>query len=196
MKILFVNACVRGEGVSRTLELCRLFLEEYSKLNPNHILTEIDLSASTLQNLNSADLIKRDTLIDEDKLDDEMFAHAKEFVSADKILIGAPYWDLTFPTVLRTYIEHVSARNVAFCTTPNGTEGLCKADKLMYITTAGGFVKDNANLGTKYFAELCNFFGIDEFNSVMAEGLDIDTSDLSAIMEKTKQKVIEAVQAF
>ena len=32
-KILFVNACVRGEQ-SRTLNIARRFLEEYKKQNP------------------------------------------------------------------------------------------------------------------------------------------------------------------
>jgi len=41
-KILFVNACVRGEQ-SRTLNIARRFLEEYKKQNPEDSITQLDL---------------------------------------------------------------------------------------------------------------------------------------------------------
>ena len=33
---------------------------------------------------------------------------------ADEIVIGAPYWDLSFPAALKVYIEHVSVCDIAF----------------------------------------------------------------------------------
>ncbi|MGN0989033.1 MAG: NAD(P)H-dependent oxidoreductase [Eubacteriales bacterium] len=36
-----------------------------------------------------------------------MFSYAKQFESVDVIVIFAPYWNLSFPASLKTYIENI-----------------------------------------------------------------------------------------
>jgi FMN-dependent NADH-azoreductase len=43
----------------------------------------------------------RDFLIKNRKYNHEIFDYAKQFVEADMILIAAPYWDLSFPEILK-----------------------------------------------------------------------------------------------
>lgn len=66
-----------------------------------------------------------------------MFDIGKDFAEADEIVIGAPYWDLSFPAALKIYIEHAAVMGVTFHYTEEGRcEGLCRAKHLTYITTA------------------------------------------------------------
>lgn len=181
-RILFVNACMRGAEISRTHRLCRVFLKERA-------VEEIDLTKKIPPCLDGAAIIMRNKLIDSGKTDDEMFRHANQFAQAEEILIGAPYWDLSFPAALKTYVENIAVRNITFKTTPTGMTGICRAKKLTYITTAGGYIK-NADYGTEYFRGMCEFFGIPQFESFCAEGLDIETNASEAIILATGSTMI------
>lgn len=184
-KILYVNACAR-EG-SRTNELALKLLtclegEVY----------EINLYNENIKPLD-ADMIElRDTLVKSGNMSHEYLKYAKEFAAADIIVVGAPYWDLLFPAVLRTYLEAVSVCGVTFRYSEKGIPvGLCKAKKLYYIATAGGFFGDN-NFGFSYVKALAqNLYGISDVHSFTAEGLDIIGNNVTAIMQEAKNKIVE-----
>ena len=69
--------------------------------------------------------------------------------------------------------------------------GLCRANKLYYVTTAGGsFVPLEFGFGyVKALAE--NFYGIKAVELIKAEGLDIDGADADGIMEKALRLITE-----
>ena len=194
-KLLFINACMRGPDLSRTLRLCRVFLEAYKAQGHAFSLEELDLAKEMLAAYDIDALIRRDALIDAGKTDDPIFDHARQLANADKILVGAPYWDLSFPAALKNYVEHVSVRNITFRNTATGVLGLCKAKKLLYITTAGGYIED-LDLGSDYFQGLCKFYGITQYESLRTEGLDIETNDPEAIMSAAEDAVRLAARQF
>ena len=47
---------------------------------------------------------------------------------------------LEFPSILKVYLEHVCVTGITFHYVGYETQGLCKAKKAVYISTAGGFV--------------------------------------------------------
>ena len=103
-----------------------------------------------------------------------MFTLARQFAAADEIVIAAPYWDLSFPAVLKQYIEQINVVGITFRYTPEGIpEGLCRASRLTYVMTAGGeFVPEEYGFGyMKALAE--SFYGIPEVQLIKAVGLDI-----------------------
>lgn len=181
MNILFVNACMRGENVSRTLKICRKFMEEYKILNPQDTITELDITHTDLKPVDAEYAEKRSELANSGKLDDPIFSLAHQFASADKIIIGAPYWDFSFPSALKVYIEHISVSQIAYHYTDKGHEGLCRAEKLLFITTSGGYLQD-LDFGSDYLEGLCKLYGIPEFDSLKAEALDIFTTDVEACL--------------
>ena len=94
--VLFVNACVRGEK-SRTQQLARRFLEVYAAKHPGDMITERNLCRERLQPQYPEVLAERDALWNAGRLDQPMFAPARQFAAADTIVIAAPFWDLSFP---------------------------------------------------------------------------------------------------
>ena len=93
MNILFINACVNTE--SRTKRLADYFLKQI-----NGSIKEVNLNEEKIQPLNKEALIYRTKLTEEMNFDDAIFKYAKDYASADMIVIAAPYWDLSFPAVL------------------------------------------------------------------------------------------------
>ena len=182
-KILFINACVRDD--SRTEELSRHLL---NKIGSD--VTEVDLYKENILPISEKDLAKRNS---HDYSGSE-FDLAKQFANADTIVIAAPFWDLSFPSVLKIYFENITVSGITFEYSNQGRPvGKCNAKKLYYITTSGGYIGEN-NFGFDYVKALAeNFFGISEVYFYSAEGLDIFGADVQAIMDEAKKHISASV---
>ena len=176
MKILFVNACVREE--SRTLRLARHLLE---KLDGQ--VEEVDLNEEKLCALDGQRLEKRMALQGAGDYSDAIFDKARQFARADTVVIAAPYWDLSFPAILKTYFELICAIGITFDYNEKEMPyPLCRCSRLIYVTTAGGkIVSDEFGFG--YVSCLMRtFFGVRRADLIKAEGLDLAGADPDRIM--------------
>ena len=177
-KILFVNACVREN--SRTLDIAKIVLEKL-----NNAYTEVNLQKTDLKPLNRESLDIREKLILQDDFSDTMFSLAKDFAAADEIVIAAPYWDLAFPALLKIYLEQITVSGITFRYAKGVPQGLCRAKRLIYVTTAGGIIYDN--FGFEYVKALAQkIYGIGEVLFFKAENLDIDGNDVNDILRRAK----------
>ncbi|MBQ7538931.1 MAG: NAD(P)H-dependent oxidoreductase [Treponema sp.] len=179
--ILYVNSCVRPD--SRTNELALHLLKKAG----DETVQEVNLQKEKILPMDWQSLSHRDKCISSSLFDDEIFTYARQFAQADEIVISAPYWDLLFPSSLRAYFERVCVSGLTFSYTEEGKpKSLCRAKKLTYVTTAGGFIGER-HLGFEYIKALSQqFFEIPEIRLVKAEGLDIAGADPGAIMDAAK----------
>lgn len=186
MRLLFVNACIRGPEVSRTHALCRAFLEEARKACPGLEVQEHDLTRMNLQPVTAPVLRRKEALCDARRWDDPLLRPAYAFAHADAVLIGAPYWDLSFPAALKVWVENVYVRNLTFRYTPAGEPvGLARGRLAVYISTAGSPVGEN-DWGAGYMRAVLSLLGIPEFRSVCAEGIDIQGRDVEGILRRAE----------
>ena len=127
---------------------------------------------------------------------DPMFDLARQFKTAETIVIAAPYWDMSFPAMLKQYLEQVNVVGITFKYSKDGVPvGLCRANRLIFVTTAGGcYVPDIYGFG--YVRELAqNYYGIQEVLKIEAAGLDIDGADIEKLM-KDAEAAVEAVKIY
>lgn len=181
-EILFVNACAR-EG-SRTLELAKHVLNKLGDDFSEVRLYDLELFPLDLKTLEMRDRAKL-----EKDFSNPIFDLAKQFASAETIVIAAPYWDLMFPAILKVYFENITVNGLTFGYSEKGIPmGLCKGKRLIYVTTAGGIIMHN--FGFDYVSSLAKgFYGINEVEYVCAEGLDILGADVEAILNKAKSGI-------
>ena len=180
--VLYINACVRDE--SRTDRLAKKLLGSLGDY------TELKLSEENLKPLDKDTLEYRSELIAKGQFDNDMFKYARQFADADIIVISAPFWDLSFPAILKTYIENIYITGLVSKYGEDGRPvGLCKASKLYYVTTAGGpYV---GKYSYDYIKDLAmGAFGIKETELIYAEMLDIVGND----PEKILCDVIETIK--
>ena len=104
---LFINTCPR-EG-SRTLELARHLLDKL-----DGTAEELALFEENLLPLNGKTLALRDKMIAQGNFDHPIFKYARQFANADTVVIAAPFWDLSFPSALKIWLEYVMALSVTF----------------------------------------------------------------------------------
>lgn len=191
-KLTFINACVR-EGDSRTLRLAKPFLEELSK---RYDITEIKLSRSELMPITLPLFNERGTkgLSKEDLINGRLVAEA------DRVVIAAPFWDMGIPSILKAFIEHISAPELTFCNNPDGsTRGNCKAEKLLYITTRGMDIETGAPLeqGSSYLKAICWLWGIGSVETVAVPGTDVNPAEeVERRIAEAQKKAIDLCKEF
>lgn len=184
--ILFINGCVREN--SRTLELAKAVLSKETDE-----IQEVRLYPDGPDGLTPETLRRREDLVSRSEYSHPMFRLARQFAQADAIVIAAPYWDLLFPAKVRAYLEEVTVSGLTFRYTESGCpQGLCRAARLTYVTTAGGPIIKN--LGFEYVQTVAQvFFGIPDVRLVKAEGLDIQGADPAAIMQQAKREILSSL---
>lgn len=181
--ILFINACVRRD--SRTKRLADKLLSTME--GP---VEEVRPADFTFPKVDEDFLNKRDELIAAEDFSNPLFTHARQFASADTIVVAAPYWDLSFPASLKSYLEQINVVGITFRYSEQGIPvGMCKADKLYYVTTAGGeYVPEEFGFGyVKALAE--GYYGIRETELIKAVGLDIVGADVEGIMREAEERI-------
>ena len=175
-QILYVNACVRKE--SRTNRLAEKLL---SKLGEPY--EELRLEKIAFPIVNEEYLNKRDQLISLGDFQSPTFNLARQFSKAETIVIAAPFWDISFPSMLKQYLEQINVVGITFKYSEEGVPvALCKANRLFYVTTAGGFfVPEDYGFGyVKALAQ--NYYGIQHVRKIEAVGLDINGANVNSIM--------------
>lgn len=186
-KILFINACIRPE--SRTLVLAKHLLSKLS----GHV-EEVNLEAEAIPALNAESLKYRQGLLAAEKFDDPMLRYARQFREADIIVIAAPYYDLSFPSSLKNYLEAICCVGLTFYYDEHEwPQTLCRARKVYYVSTGGGRLKKK--YGFEYVKALMGeFFRIEDVQGFFAEKLDLLGSDPHAIMEEALANIDRAFQ--
>ena len=173
MKLLIVDCCIsqRGEA-SRTRRLLRAYVESFCRSHPDvETETVTPETLLSLQPFDPAMLDERDALASVQAWDAPVYDLARQFRAADAVVVAAPFWDLSFPAALRTYIEYISANGLTYHYEPNGCHGDCRAQQLVYLTT-GGDVEREDSVGVVHWRQLAAMFGIPRFDYVFAGGLD------------------------
>jgi len=173
--VLYIDCCIR-EGQSRTAKLAEAFL---SALPGDCTVTRLNLMGEGLQPLYGPFFEARERLLAAGALDHPRFRYARQLAEADMAVIAAPFWDLSFPALLKIYIENVSVEGITFRSSADGLTGLCRGTDLVFLTTRGGFYAENDPLeqGAAYLRGIQRFFGFDRFHAVAADGLDVQGFD-------------------
>lgn len=166
-KLLYIDCCIRGEQ-SRTKRIADAFK---GALTDRIEVVTVDLNELELLPLNKERLKSREKA----QIGDPIFALAKQFATAQIIVIAAPFWDMGIPALLRAYFENVSVKNITFGADETGYfGGICHAETMIFLTTRGMDIEDGGELeqASPYLKALVAFFGIGGFEMISARGLD------------------------
>lgn len=115
---------------------------------------------------------------------------ARTIADANRILIAAPFWDMSFPAVLKAFIEQTSLYDITFADNGKECVGLCKCEKVLYITTRGMDIQtgDPREQGSPYIKALSALWGLGEVLVLAASGMDYAGED------GVERKIAEAVR--
>lgn len=199
-ELLYVKANVISGQPSRTFEIADTFIESYRNARPHDKVTVLDLYDSGIGFLTQEDVVAiLNPVIYKDK-NHRVFKYAYQFANADKVVIAAPLWNLSFPAILKAYFDSVAINGITFGYNDKGQIGLCKGKKVMYITTRGGVYSEGPmagyDMGEKYINAIMMSFGITDVRTIVAEGLDIKGANVVGIVDEAKGKARRSAAEF
>ena len=186
-KVLYLDGCVRGDR-SQTRTLAEAYLDMLEKRIDADI-EKIMLDTLPLACLDSEKLEWRNKCVETGDFSDAYFDHARKIADKHILIIAVPYWDLSFPAMLKLFCEQICINNLTFAYQNDGRIlKMNKLEKVVYITTAGGYIGEN-NFGFEYIRGLFkNIFQVDDFEFYSAEGLDIVSTDAEKTLKETQSR--------
>ena len=164
--LLFINACIRGRQ-SRTWRIAAPLIE---KLRTRYHVETIDVCALGW------------TAVGPDAFRDRgegIFRHdvlnfAQMTAAADRIVIAAPFWDMSFPAALKVFFEQISLPGYTFDDGATRCIGRCRCEKVLYITTRGMDIRtgDPLEQAVPYLKALSFLWGLGEVTCLSCENMD------------------------
>ncbi|MPM47186.1 FMN-dependent NADH-azoreductase [bioreactor metagenome] len=194
--VLYIDCCIRGE-LSRTKKLAETFLAELSRSGA-YAVERLTLMDEPLVPFQNGFFRQREELLEAGELGHPRFRYAHQFKAAERVVIAAPFWDLSFPALLKVYIENLCVQGITFdCDEKNGTYGVCKAERMLFLTTRGGALEGSPmDNGTKYLSDMSKFFGIPRFDHIAADGLDLGLEPVETILNRAIERAKEIATDF
>jgi len=159
--ILHLDSSITGEN-SASRALSRSIVEQLTSRSRAGEVVYRDLAADPLPHLTL------DAFADTSVLE--------EFLAADTIVIGAPMYNFTLPTQLKSWLDRILVAGKTFRYTDNGPEGLATGKRVIVALARGGvYVAGTAAAALEhletYLRGVFGFIGIvPEF--VAADGLN------------------------
>ena len=180
--LVVINACVR-ESDSRTLRIAEPVI---AALGKRYKVIRYDLPQMDIAPLNPRLYAERGV--------GDIPAWAREaataIAGADRILIAAPFWDMSFPAVLKCFFEQTSLFDITFTDNGKTCIGLCKSPKVLYITTSGMDIPDGdpREQATPYLKALGSLWNLGKLTTISARNMDYSSA------EEIEEKIALAVE--
>lgn len=185
-KLLYIDSCIRDE-VSRTKKIATPII--------NKLKERYDVETLVINDLNLT-IVKKDLVNKKTNgiIDEEVLSWANKVSKADRIVIAAPFWDMSIPAALKSFIELCSIINVTFASDDKTCFGICNCKKLLYITTRGMNIKTNSELdqATPYLKAISYLWGLGDVSVVAAYNLDYSNEE--EVNNKIKQAINEGLE--
>ena len=196
MQILHIDSAITGtNSVSR--ELTASIVDSLKQANPEAKVDYLDLAVNAPTHLNAqsmgfrtgqaatTDIERQENAISE--------ALVSQFLAADVIVIGAPFYNFSIPSQLKAWIDRVMVAGKTFRYTAEGPQGLAGGRKVIVAATYGGQhpVESGRNFVEPYLRQVFGFVGITDVEFVDAAGLNISPEQRTLALEAAEQRIDE-----
>lgn len=180
-KLLYITAHPLDELASNSMAAGKAFIDAYKENHQNDEVKHIDLFKEEIPMIDKdvltgwGKLRNGDELTKEEQQKVNRFSEIlDEFLSADKYVFVSPMWNLSFPPVLKSYIDAISIAGKTFKYTAEGPQGLLTDKKVLHIQSRGGFYSEGpaaeVESGDRYLKTIMTFLGVPSYERIIIEG--------------------------
>ncbi len=183
---------------SYSIKLGKAIVEKIQEKYPDNSLEEVNLAEIELPHLNQEFLAKLFTpshlLNEEDK---ELIRFSDDFVkqlmAADSIVIGAPLYNFTIPSHLKTWIDYITRPGLTFGYGEDGRPSGLVTGKKVYVAMASGGIYSEGpgkanDFVVPYLEAFLGFLGMSNLTAFRAEGLKVPE-----VKDNAMKKAIESI---
>jgi FMN-dependent NADH-azoreductase len=174
--ILNIQTSISGEN-SVSNKLSQAVINQLLEKNPDSKVVVRDLAANPIPHL-EIHHFSASRVPDEEKNEQEKEAgkyseeSLKQIQEADIIVIGVPFYNFTFPSTLKSWIDSIAVGGKTFSYADGTPKGLIQGKKL-YLNFAVGGVYENGLIENMehYLKTLFGFIGITDVEVFQSQGL-------------------------
>lgn len=199
-KVLYIKANAKNSDESRTFKISDSFINQYKITHPNDEIITLDLYQEEIDFLPNNQMKEFQKAIANKEKEHPILKYAFQFLEADKYIIAAPLWNLSIPAILKAYIDYITISGITFKYSAHGPIGLCQNKKAINIVTRGGVYNTekaaSLEMGDRYLKTIFNFLGIEDYSTIVAEGLDIIGNDVDELVNQAIIKAQEKAKSF
>lgn len=199
-RILAINSSISGAGsVSRTL--VEDTVQRLLVANPDAMVTRRDLGDDPIPHLVQGTVAGvRAVATTEDELgakalSDELIA---ELQAATILVVGAPMYNFSISSTLRTWFDHVLRPRVTFAYSEAGPEGLLTGIRAIVIQSRGGLYSEGPSkvldFQEPYLKQLLGFVGITDVAFIHAEKIGFGPEAREAAIAHAQMQIESVVE--
>lgn len=123
----------------------------------------------------------------------------QEFLDADVVVIGAPMYNFTIPSQLKSWLDRILVPNKTFRYTQSGPEGLATEKCVVIAIASGGFYYNQTAEPTNehvqsYLRTVFGFIGIEDVEFVIAEGTSLGEESMYKSIENAQRQIDKLVE--
>jgi len=197
--LLYIHANPKPQGTSRTIRISHAFVQAYKESHPDDTIIDLDLYEENIGFLDNESVLMHNVNPGEGR-DHPQLKYAYQFLEADKVVIAAPFWNLSFPAIIKAYLDYVTVSGITFKYTSQGPIGQCNGKKAVHIVTRGGAYSQeplsSLELGDRYLRTLFKFLGFTEFTTIAIENMDRTSTDVETVLENAKLDAQQKAREF
>ena len=188
-KILNIISSPRGEA-SNSIKLANAIIDKLKEQDPGAAVKTHDLATQPFPHLEEAHLNAFFTPVEQHTAaNKEAIRHSneaiQEIMDADVLVIGAPMYNFSIPSVLKSWFDHIARAGITFKYTANGPEGLITGKKAYIAVATGGVYSSGDAVAydfvVPYIKTMLGFIGITDVTIVRAEGFAVAELQGSAL---------------
>ena len=142
MKLLHIDSAITGDN-SASRKLTQQIVNAWTAKHAGTEVTYLDLVAQAPNHFTMAAMTPRtgqtDGLTAEQVAENAVSEQlVSQFLAADVVVIGAPFYNFSIPTQLKAWIDRIAQPGRTFRYTANGPEGLAKGKTVIIASSRGG----------------------------------------------------------
>lgn len=181
MKLLHLDSSILGQNsVSR--QLTAAVVEAVRAKHSDVQISYRDLAAQPIAHL-SGEIIGANFTAEADWTETQRSesglsnALIEEFLATDVLVIGAPMYNFSIPSQLKSWIDRVAAAGRTFKYGANGPEGLAGGKKVVIVSSRGGVYSTEQgqlmDFQEDYLRTVLGFLGITDIAFIRAEAVNM-----------------------
>lgn len=200
MQLLHIDSSITG-GASVSRQLTAQVVDAWKASHPGTQVTYLDLAVQAPSHFTMDAMAPRTGQTEglseaqqrENAVSEQLVS---QFLAADVVVIGAPFYNFGIPTQLKAWIDRIAQPGRTFKYGANGPEGLAKGKTVIVASARGGIYSTSAagqamEHQESYLQTVMGFFGVTDVRFVRAEGVamgpDAKAQALTAAADHTRQ---------
>lgn len=204
-KLLYIIANSKPEEISSSKTVARELVNSIMGKYKDFTLEELNLYDEHIPRPKYSYFSSRSTLVESDALSKlteqeqedvlQMKKLSDQFISASIYIVASPMWSLSFPAILKDYIDCINQAEKTITFKDKKPEGLLndKPRTFIYVQSSGGnipwIMKPMFDKGLNYVEDIMKFMGISKFEDLLIDGTGTTEEEKTKAIEKAISKI-------